>query len=570
MRKLIILIGLMMGLSLTAQAQQVTVVADCLLRISQQNPGAAAGVTALTTVGTSALFDNRGTGCVNWTLVYSSYGFSAATIQVVDAPNNNEAPGTPVAFQGTITTSGVTQPVSISSSGTYNMTGYYPYMGVSLVSKTGTGRVEGVLYGWRSGAFGSASVIGTCGGSSGQVVYSNGSALACDSGLTYTANGAGALATTGNIIIGAAKSLEWGSSGVATPDLFLFRDAANTLAQRNGTTSQESRTYYSYTDASNYRFVAAIGAYTGSNPGIYEHGAGTGAGGSLYVAADASVYLTPGAGTVGWQVENSTIAFKPTTDNSYTIGDATHRASNIFGVLGTFGVATNASGVGDLYVANNSGSTIIAMEQNSGNTSAGELIFRKSRSTAASRTNIANGDLTFYIEGQTYSNSYQDGSVIEGYVDGTFTAGQAPPTGVKVLTNAANGAQALALTIDSAQNSTFGGTVTAGVTSTTVIGTQNVSFRTAKVLLDATSSCAGSGCVLAAGSSPTSGKVTTTTTGVATITITFQATWTTAPACHATNETTANILKATSTTTTLVITGTTVASDSIAYSCVGH
>lgn len=193
MRKLIILImglGVALAAALPTEAQQVSIVADCSMRIAQQNPGAAAGVTALTAVGTSALFDNRGAGCVNWTLVYSSYGFSAATIEVVDAPNNQESPGTPVAFQGTITTSGVTQPVSVSSSGTYNMTGYFPYMGVSLISKTGTGRVEGVLYGWKAGSFGSASVVGSCGGSSGYVAYSNGSGLGCDSGFEYNATAA--------------------------------------------------------------------------------------------------------------------------------------------------------------------------------------------------------------------------------------------------------------------------------------------------------------------------------------------------------------------------------------------
>ena len=143
-----------------AQAQTTQIVADCSLRIVQQ-PVVVAGVTALTSVGTSALFDNRGAGCVNWTLVYSSYGFSAATIEVVDAQNNFESPATPVAFQGTITTAGITFPTSAGSSGTISMTGYYPYMGVSLVSKTGTGRVEGVLYGWKAGAF-SSNIAGLC------------------------------------------------------------------------------------------------------------------------------------------------------------------------------------------------------------------------------------------------------------------------------------------------------------------------------------------------------------------------------------------------------------------------
>jgi hypothetical protein len=38
----------------------------------------------------------------------------------------------------------------------------------------------------------------------------------------------------------------------ATGDVFLFRDAANTFAQRNGTANQTFRLYGTYTDASNY------------------------------------------------------------------------------------------------------------------------------------------------------------------------------------------------------------------------------------------------------------------------------------------------------------------------------
>jgi hypothetical protein len=42
------------------------------------------------------------------------------------------------------------------------------------------------------------------------------------------------------------------SGGGATSDLTLFRDAANTLAQRNGTNAQTFRLYNTFTDASNY------------------------------------------------------------------------------------------------------------------------------------------------------------------------------------------------------------------------------------------------------------------------------------------------------------------------------
>ena len=59
----------------------------------------------------------------------------------------------------------------------------------------------------------------------------------------------GALAATisaTNINISSTHSLDWGN------DTRLFRDAANTLAQRNVTNAQTFRVYNTYTDASNY------------------------------------------------------------------------------------------------------------------------------------------------------------------------------------------------------------------------------------------------------------------------------------------------------------------------------
>ncbi len=128
-----------------ASAQGTPRAPDCVLT--------SGGATVLTAVGTSAVFDNRGSGCIDWTLTYSTFGFSAATLQINSAPNNSSSPGTAVAFAGTVL-GGVTQPVTASISSTFSqgsisVSGYYPYMSFSLVSKTGTGSLQGTLYGWR-------------------------------------------------------------------------------------------------------------------------------------------------------------------------------------------------------------------------------------------------------------------------------------------------------------------------------------------------------------------------------------------------------------------------------------
>lgn len=78
----------------------------------------------------------------------------------------------------------------------------------------------------------------------------------------------------------------------------------------------------------------------------------------------------------------------------------------------------------------------------------------------------------------------------------------------------------------------------------------------------------GNGTIVAK-SVDTCGKVTSTITGAGTITITFSGAWPNAPACCAMNETTANPIKASSTTTVLTITGTFVTGDVISYLVLG-
>jgi len=63
-------------------------------------------------------------------------------------------------------------------------------------------------------------------------------------------------------------------------DVRLARDAANTLAQRNGVNAQEKRVYGTFTDASNHRRVA-MGMSASGVGFIRPEGAGTGATGNV-------------------------------------------------------------------------------------------------------------------------------------------------------------------------------------------------------------------------------------------------------------------------------------------------
>lgn len=70
--------------------------------------------------------------------------------------------------------------------------------------------------------------------------------------------------------------------------------------------------------------------------------------------------------------------------------------------------------------------------------------------------------------------------------------------------------------------------------------------------------------------SDTAGKVTVGATAGTSCTITFTTAFTNAPACFANNETTANLSRATSTTTTVILAGTFVAGDVLSYGCLSY
>ena len=66
------------------------------------------------------------------------------------------------------------------------------------------------------------------------------------------------------------------------------------------------------------------------------------------------------------------------------------------------------------------------------------------------------------------------------------------------------------------------------------------------------------------------GKLVSDTTGAESCAVTFARTWTNAPACVVTNETTANVMRATSTVSGVTLAGTTITGDVLAYMCLGY
>jgi hypothetical protein len=113
---------------------------------------------------------------------------------------------------------------------------------------------------------------------------------------------------------------------LAGNDLILARDAANTLALRNGTNAQEQRWYYSYTDAGNnayfsidvgkssasYTKMSAISNGATSAPANLQIAAGSGTG-SLEFSAGGSLRFYSQSGL-----------FNPSSNGETVLGDSTH------------------------------------------------------------------------------------------------------------------------------------------------------------------------------------------------------------------------------------------------------
>ena len=131
--------------------------------------------------------------------------------------------------------------------------------------------------------------------------------------------------TFGNIVIGSANTLAWST------DLFLQRDAANTFAQRNGTSAQSYQIYNTFTDASNYERLF-IG--WSSNVALITLAiAGTGSARDLTIGTPGATQLNFRTnGTNRWAIGIGASAgfFIPQADNAYDFGAAGNQIKSLY------------------------------------------------------------------------------------------------------------------------------------------------------------------------------------------------------------------------------------------------
>lgn len=185
------------------------------------------------------------------------------------------------------------------------------------------------------------------------------------------------------------------SDASAALDTILVRDAANTLALKNGTAAQELRIYGTTTGPKYLRF-----SHDGTDARISTTG-------SIIMGIGSTYY---------WVLASDTFAFRPATDNQVSIGELAIRASNVFSVIGTFG--TTSATAGTLRI----GSNQYLVTRDSGNAANRNLIGMNGIDqievgTAAVQALILGTSITLQSSGVTGAvlDSSQVFNVIGGY-----------------------------------------------------------------------------------------------------------------------------------------------------------
>ena len=248
-------------------------------------------------------------------------------------------------------------------------------------------------------------IINSSGGANGYISFDNSKLYGNNWGINYVPN---KITSGGFGFIG---------TSIDFTDLFLERDAANTLAQRNGLNAQESRIYSTYTNASNYErfFIKTnVGATSATQIGL--SAAGTGQNRSLEFVAGGSTRMTiASTGNVGIGTTTASTKLEITTAVS---GDGI-KLNRSDGERVAW-LVDEGSGSGALYMFNGSNSNSVFITGNGNSFLNGGNVGIGTGSPSAGKL-VVDGNIAFNNFGQRL---IFDGSATHGYVD-TFAAGGA-------------------------------------------------------------------------------------------------------------------------------------------------
>lgn len=350
---------------------------------------------------------------------------------------------------------------------------------------------------------------------------------------------------TGVVVLATSPTLVTPVLGVAsvtsltfsTGTQTLLADATDTLAIRRGVNSQSFNIYETYTDASNY---ARFNLFMDTSY-VYLRSQYSGTGDALGLAFGTN-------NIARWLIPATSGHLLAVADNTYDIGasGATRPRTGYFGTsvivptvqgTSTLQAGTQASQYAAAVTARNTQNAFEWGHSNTGGYGS-TLGFESSSGSPFLCMSCGHG-----TNSSTYKTFGLLGTVVKGDAAGGLLIGVIPTA--------------------SADNQS----------PTTMLYVTPTSTRVA-AHLESTGSVPsiGGSC----GTSPSivgtdvAGKVTTGSVAPTSCTVTFAIVWTNAPACFSVNETTANLSRAVSTTTTVTLSGTMVAGDVLAYHCIGR
>lgn len=132
-----------------AHAQNPSVIQpNCQIGFSFTAPGRSSPFQNITPAGVATK------ACTSWTLVYSSTGFSALSIEIDSAPDAGASPGVSpgswTVWPAAQVAAGQVIPSTVTTSAGVTVFGFFPWISVNLNSATGTGTISGFLYGWQT------------------------------------------------------------------------------------------------------------------------------------------------------------------------------------------------------------------------------------------------------------------------------------------------------------------------------------------------------------------------------------------------------------------------------------
>lgn len=174
---------------------------------------------------------------------------------------------------------------------------------------------------------------------------------------------------------GAGGVLRWGATALTGADLALQRDAANTLAQRNGTAAQTFNLYNTYTDASNYERLSI--SWVANNVILAPTATGTG------IQRDLQIGPTGNA----WMMDTSNAGNFYPLSTGKTLGRAGNQVAKLYIDY------TNTATVGAVTINKAAGRVNIAAAGTS-------IVVTNSYATANSEifAVVSNADATAYIK----------------------------------------------------------------------------------------------------------------------------------------------------------------------------